>query len=342
MSIRKHIKNHALNKFFYQECIENYIVHLCPAIASDNVGDAIIADAVSRTLEEMFPQSQIGILPCKTPLHSPALFRYNCAKYRFLGGTNILRGKKPQRTWVVNFRDIWKYRSAILLGAGWGKYQNGISPVSRFFYKHLLDPGYLHSVRDNYTREQLLNCGFTNVVCTGCPTTWKLTEDFCRKIPTEKKSSVAVTLTAYAKNPERDRLLLKCCAEHYEKLFFFPQSYDDVPYFNSIVPETIAGKFQLIAPSLAAYDRLLDEEQPDFVGTRLHGGIRAMQHRCKSMIIGIDNRAKEMGKDIALPFIPEEKIGSDLPEILKNGWEVQLKIPQKEIDLWKNQFAGIK
>ena len=338
MSIRKHIKNHALNKFFYQECIENYIVHLCPAIASDNVGDAIIADAVSRELEELFPSAQIGVLPCKTPIHEPVLFRYNCAKFRFLGGTNILRGQKPRRTWVVNYSDIWKYRPAILMGAGWGKYQKKISFSSRFFYKNLLDRHLLHSVRDNYTREQLLRCGISNVLYTACPTTWKLTEDFCRQIPLEQKSSVVITLTDYAKNPQRDRFLLETCAQHYKTLFFFPQSHADLPYFYDIVPESVAGKVQVIAPTLAAYDRLLDQEQPDFVGTRLHGGIRAMQHRCRALVIGIDNRAKEMGKDISLPFIPQETMASDLLKILKNGWTVQLKIPQSNIDQWKNQF----
>lgn len=338
MSIKKYVKKYALNKFFFRECIENYIVHLCPAIASDNVGDAIIADAVSRELAELFPDAYIGLFPCKTPLQPSAVFRYNTAKYRFLGGTNVLRGEKPQRTWAVKFRNIWKYEPVVLMGAGWGKYQNQISLASRFFYKHLLDSEILHSVRDIYTRDQLLRCGITNVIYTACPTTWKLTADFCSRISLEQKSSVVVTLTDYAKNPERDRFLLSSCAAHYKKLFFFPQSYADVAYFNDIVPDNVAGRYYVIAPELAAYDKFLDAEQPDFVGTRLHGGIRAIQHGCKAMIIGIDNRAKEMGRDIALPFIQQEAMAEKLPDILKNGWAVDLKIPEENIKRYKAQF----
>ena len=337
MSFTKYIKKYALNKFFQSEDQENFVVHLCPAVTSDNVGDFIIADAVSKELAKLFPQAYIGTYPCKTPLHSPAVYRCNQACFRFVGGTNILQGKKPQRTWAVPFSDLWKYRKAILMGAGWGKYQKKISLSSRMFYRSLLDNSFLHSVRDSYTCDQLKKCGIENVICTGCPTTWNLTESFCSQIPAGKKSSAVVTLTDYAKDPERDQALLNACAANYENLFFFPQSSADIPYFHAVLPAELAGKFIVIAPDLAEYDRFLTEIQPDFIGTRLHGGIRALQHRCRVLIIGIDNRAKEMGKDISLPFLPQENM-KELPGLLQNGWDIALKIPQKNIDIWKDQF----
>ena len=163
---------------------------------------------------------------------------------------------------------------------------------------------------------------------------------FLQPNPRREKSSAVVTLTDYAKDPERDQALLNACAANDENLFFFPQSSADIPYFHAVLPAELAGKFNVIAPDLAEYDRFLTEIQPDFIGTRLHGGIRALQHRCRVLIIGIDNRAKEMGKDISLPFLPQKNM-KELPGLLQNGWDIALKIPQKILTSGKTSSGRI-
>ena len=128
--------------------------------------------------------------------------------------------------------------------------------------------------------------------------------------------------------------MLQILQKHYSNLFFFQQGTKDLDYLQDITD--ISG-FYVIPPSLAAYDALLDEKHPDFIGTRLHGGIRALQHSCRALIIGIDNRAIELSKDINLPVI----MINDIPKIeqaLTDGWEIAPHIPHDNIRKWKQQF----
>jgi polysaccharide pyruvyl transferase WcaK-like protein len=55
---------------------------------------------------------------------------------------------------------------------------------------------------------------------------------------------------------------------------------------------------------LRAFDDFLSQDiAVDYVGNRLHGGIRAMQKLRRTIIIEIDNRAREMSRDFKLPTI---------------------------------------
>lgn len=84
----------------------------------------------------------------------------------------------------------------------------------------------------------------------------------------------------------------------YEHIYFFAQNgVLDLDLFNNLKCE---GKenVEIVIPSLEGYDLLLKSDTVYFVGTRLHGGIRAMQHKQRAIIIEIDNRAKEISKDV--------------------------------------------
>ena len=105
-------------------------------------------------------------------------------------------------------------------------------------------------------------------------------------------------------------------------------------YLRSV---TDPGDMRIITPSLKAYDQLLRDVHPDFIGTRLHGGIRALQHSCRALIIGIDNRATELAKDINLPVVAMDD-PENLSMALKNGWEISVTLPEKNIATWKSQF----
>ena len=64
------------------------------------------------------------------------------------------------------------------------------------------------------------------------------------------------------------------------------------------------NRIQILSQSLEGYDNLLkSKEELDYIGTRLHAGIRALQFKRKSIIVGIDNRSNEISKDINLPII---------------------------------------
>ena len=69
------------------------------------------------------------------------------------------------------------------------------------------------------------------------------------------------------------------------------------------------NKIQVLPQSLEGYDNLLkSSDDLDYIGTRLHAGIRALQFKRKSIIVGIDNRSKEISKDINLPIINRKEM----------------------------------
>lgn len=89
--------------------------------------------------------------------------------------------------------------------------------------------------------------------------------------------------------------------------------------------------------ALQAYDAILDMDEIEHVGTRLHAGIRAMQKKKRSIILAIDSRAKEMKKDINIPSVEREDI-EGLERKIRKSFSTDVKIPLDAIEKWKNQF----
>lgn len=62
---------------------------------------------------------------------------------------------------------------------------------------------------------------------------------------------------------------------------------------------------KLLTPNMEVFDELVETTVSlDFVGTRLHAGIRVLQHKRRSIILGIDNRAPEKAIGFNLPVCP--------------------------------------
>lgn len=74
----------------------------------------------------------------------------------------------------------------------------------------------------------------------------------------------------------------------------------------------------------------------DYIGTRLHAGIRALQNSVRSFIIGIDNRAIEMAND-CLPVLNQHNL-SELTTLIKD-YSLDLTIPFENINQWRAQFT---
>ena len=73
------------------------------------------------------------------------------------------------------------------------------------------------------------------------------------------------------------------------------------------------------------------------MGTRLHAGIYAMQHKRRSIIINVDNRAKDMARTYGLHIIEREQI-QDVPNYIKQEIETNIKLNVENIKKWKQQF----
>jgi len=173
-----------------------------------------------------------------------------------------------------------------------------------------------------------------NVLNTGCPTLWNLTEKHCMEIPKIKAKNVIFTITDYAKNPERDINLISLLSKNYEKVFVWIQGMGDYDYIEKIKGNNIVN---FINPNLFDFDEFLKTNDVDYVGTRLHAGIRALQFKRRTIIIGIDNRAIEMKNDFNLPVINQKEI-NNLELFINSDFETKISIPTKNIETWKNQF----
>ncbi|WP_353196243.1 polysaccharide pyruvyl transferase family protein [Parapedobacter defluvii] len=305
------------------------------SIATTNLGDHIIMDAVNRIVNELFTDDFVINIPTHFSIHPldlPALRKYDTA---LVGGTNLLKNNtfgKPQ--WKVAMKDLLALRhKVVLLGVGWWQYQDKpVSLYSKWMYKALFSKRYLHAVRDNYTLQKLAEIGIKNVINTGCPTVWGLDEPHLSQINPRKRDTVVTTVTDYLRDPERDRLLLETLKRNYRDVYVWIQGSKDRAYIESLTSDV-----QYIAPKLSAFDTFLEKESCEYVGTRLHAGIRALQKRRKALIIGIDNRAIEMRNDIGLNVLERQRIDL-LEEKIHEEMSVKLYLNTGAIQRWKTQF----
>lgn len=307
-----------------------------PTICSYNIGNEIIMDAVIDVVNELFPSFHIVRIPC-TDINRKARHYNVYSKFSFVGGTNILNNNILRNgQWDMNIHNLVILKNIILMGCGWFQYEKSeISKLTKWGLRNILSKKYLHSVRDSYTQKKLVTIGIDSIN-TGCPTLWKLTPEVIQKISKNPKREVVVTITDYNRNAKRDLAMLKACEEIYPgEIYFFPQGTGDLTYLKEL---GYIKKVHVLTPRLAALDEILSEGKVDYIGTRLHAGVRSLQHSVRAFIIGVDNRALEMEKDFNLPVLHVEdaqywkqKIGDD--------YSINLRIPSQEIKRWKGQFV---
>ena len=115
------------------------------------------------------------------------------------------------------------------------------------------------------------------------------------------------------------------------------QGTGDYEYVQSL---KCGNNIVFLSPRLDAYNEILDKGNIEYLGTRLHAGIRALQKGIRSFIIAIDNRSREMHKDFGIPIIDTEQI-NDLADIINKPYHIDLNIPYEDIERWKSQFSNI-
>jgi len=76
----------------------------------------------------------------------------------------------------------------------------------------------------------------------------------------------------------------------------------------------------------------------DYVGTRLHGGIRCLIAGKRSLILEVDNRAAEIAKETGLPSLPRTDL-ANIERWVKDGWESEIWVDDKPVRKWRQQFA---
>ena len=312
------------------------IALLDTATASTNLGDQIIMEAVRHEIAGLFRDRMVFTIATHERMgaHSRTLIRG--AGWAIAGGTSLLSSRMWFRSnWRVTPIDALAGLNVVLLGAGWYQYQHAPDPYSRWMIRSLLSHDGLHSVRDGYTQRMLASIGITNAVNTGCPTIWHLTPSHCALLPRRKAESVVTTINSYPglKAPAADRRLLEVLTQQYRTVYLWIQTHTDFEYARSLQEHLV-----YVDPSVAALDAVLTSKLDlDYVGNRLHAGIRALQHGRRAMIVEIDNRAREMGADFGLPTVGRTDF-ERLERMITEPLEIAVNLPQAAIDRWKGQF----
>lgn len=179
----------------------------------------------------------------------------------------------------------------------------------------------------------LESAGIKNVINTGCPTMWDLTDIKANDIPTTKSDNALLMLTDYSKNIDLDKKLIQLLITNYKKVYVWPQGRNDKEYLCDL---GFSGIF--LDHSLPAFDAFLDSKISfDYIGTRLHGGIRCILNKKRSLILEVDNRAKEIAKDTGLPTISRADFDY-IKHWIAQGSVTKINIDAVPIEQWKQQF----
>lgn len=318
------------------ESHRNQVVLFDPACASQNIGDEIISTSAQRWINPLFE----GDFIMRVSTHQKMSFRYrrylNDSKAYFVLGSNLLKSGMlfGFRQWDVSLVDTLQIHDAVLVGCGWHAYEKHVGAYSALLYRSILSRKLYQSVRDEYTKAKLEGIGFSNVLNTGCATMWGFTPDFCESIPRQKAANVITTITDYNQDPARDEQMLATLLNEYETVSLWLQGNGDRKYASSL-PSFV--KCELIPSTLEAFDAALDASNTDYVSTRLHGGIRALQHRRRALIIAIDNRAREKRHDFNIPTLEREDMDR-LGNWIEREEATEIRIPIGEIEKFLEQF----
>ncbi|MDB9315910.1 polysaccharide pyruvyl transferase family protein [Spirulina sp. CS-785/01] len=306
------------------------------SICSSNLGDQIIMDSVNKILEPLFADALFIRMPTHDVIFRTSYGLIKRSAFTLVGGTNLLSSNmNSYNQWKVGLWDSLFIRDIILMGVGWWQYQKSANLYTKILYQRILSKDYLHSVRDGYTEKQLRAVGFENVINTACPTMWMLNEEHCQQIPQNKAESVLVTFTEYNQKKEYDRKLIDLLLTKYENVYFWTQQPKDYPHMQALGGESVI----YLSPSLNALDTLLQKKDVDYIGTRLHAGIRALQHQRRTLILAVDNRALEIANDTNLPVIRREDLEA-IASWITTPSETHITLPQENIKTWTQQFVS--
>lgn len=323
------------------------VLILDTSITSFNKGDDIIMECTRNELAPLLDASFEVTLPTHvSPFHWYQVWRNsryvqriaNCS-YKFVGGSNILIPDLlthfPQ--WNINLFNYQPMKGCVLVGVGAGAGAEGkMSRYTKYIYRKLLSNDYYHSARDERSKQYIERIGL-KAINTGCVTMWMLTPEFCATIPREKGDRVVFTITAsnQPQKKQNHQIILDTLLKNYEEVYFWPQGIEDFAHFKSLEnTETV----HILPASKQAYDNYLTNNLTDYVGTRLHGGVYAMRHRRRAIIIAIDERARSIHEKNHLNCIDCDHL-EELEGLIQSSFATQVEMDFDSINLWKKQFG---
>ncbi len=305
------------------------------SLDSDNSGDGIIMESCIHQLSHCMDTGEMKHFPTHRNLSDDEKSILTKSKMKILCGTNILSGHmRTYGLWKLT-PDVYPYKNTVLMGVGFDSKDKSYDSYTKMFFRQILSPDKIHSVRDSFAEQKLKDMGIDNVLNTGCPTMWGLTPEKCASIPVQKANNVVCTLTDYNQDKENDKAMLDILLKNYKKVYLWLQGKEDLEYVQKLGYDK---RVTLIDSAISSYDAVLAESDLDYVGTRLHAGIRALNKGHRSLIISIDNRAECIHADTGLPVVPREDIRPLLECRLNGTIETAINMPWENIEKWKNNL----
>lgn len=318
------------------------ILLLDTSVASLNRGDDIIMECVRKELDYLLKDHfELNLPSHVSAFHWYQVYRglarvhtYENCHYKFVGGTNLLIKDMltyyPQ--WNINIFNYKPIKGCILVGVGAGGSEK-TNYYTSCLYKKMLNNKFYHSVRDERTKTYLESLGL-KALNTGCVTMWMLTPDFCKTIPSKKATRVVFTLTAQSEIDPLDQKIIDTLVRNYREVYFWVQGNQDYEYLHKF---SNIENISIVSPTKQAYHELLLQNDLDYVGTRLHAGVYAMRHAKRSIIIVIDERAREINKSNNLNCVEKKNI-DQLEDYINSEFFTDIKMPLDIIKQWKEQF----
>lgn len=317
------------------------------SIMSFNIGDQIIMESAKRELQQIIKDAFVVNMPTHSPLYHWYEFslrhedgfrkKLNSVDLKFVCGTNLIEKNmmKRKNSWNINLLDTKFFNEFILVGVG----TDGLTQIANFYtrklYNRALSHKFIHSTRDEKTKIFLESIGF-RAINTGCVTIWPLTKKHCSEIPIKKSDSVVFTITDYAQNAKADELMINILCKQYSNIFCWLQGIEDEAYLKTLNIK-YKDKIKFIPSSMKAYNDFLCSNDCDYVGTRLHAGIKAMQMKKRAIIVGVDNRAMDMCNTYHINLIKRDNI-EKLFEFINSEIITDVAIDESKIQRFLNQF----
>ncbi|NJM48555.1 MAG: polysaccharide pyruvyl transferase family protein [Alkalinema sp. RU_4_3] len=306
--------------------------------SSPNLGDLIIQESVNREIKQIFGSQQLIRFSTHSYLDYKSISRIQTSTNILIGGTNLLSSNMNKYCqWKISFLDAVRIKNAVLLGVGWWQYQGKPNFYTAKLLRFALSGKIQHSVRDNYSKEQLSSIGIRNVINTGCPTMWPLAGINASQFINQKANSALLMLTDYNKEPDLDRQLANLLLSRYESVYFWPQGRGDLEYAREMnLP------FKFLDHSFSGLQEFVNSDISfDYIGTRLHGGVYCLNRRKRALIIEIDNRAREIGKDTGLPTVKRDDLAY-IEKWISCSQSPRIILDVDAIERWKNQFISVR
>lgn len=324
-----------VNARFYSAGIGAPIL-LDTSMDSDNCGDGIIMENCLLQLSDCMNTEHLLHIPTHRFLTKEEKHELCASGRKILCGTNIISGHmRSYGLWKLE-TDVSPYRGTLLMGIGFDSKSESYDYYSKQLLHVILSKDGIHSVRDSFSEKKLKAMGISNVLYTGCPTMWNLTPEHCAAIPITKADNVVCTVTDYCRDERNDKAMLDILLDCYDKVYLWLQGQNDLTYVRDLGYQDRVG---LIPSALADFDAVLEQENLDYVGTRLHAGIRAISKGHRSLIISIDNRAECIGIDTGLPVLKREDVCVMLKDRVNGTIELKINMPWENIAQWKRQFC---